>query len=304
MEDFYNTVHKPVMLQEVVDAMRVPFDAAARPAVLIDCTLGGGGHADAFLKALPGHRVVAIDRDEAAIKAAELRFAGEIKAGRLTLVHGGFGGIAELAVGPVLGIFADLGFSSDQMDDPGRGLSFNSEAFPDMRLDRSRGQTCFDLLQTTSEAGLEKIFREYGEERYSRRIAANIMQAKREKRLPKTSKGLAELIAFSSPAAGRRGHGRLHPATRAFQALRIAVNNELAELDKLLEDGMMLLEGGGRMGVISFHSLEDRRVKTAFRKFQPLFKKPRLPGERELGDNPRSRSAKLRVAVKPPESAP
>jgi 16S rRNA (cytosine1402-N4)-methyltransferase len=198
---------------------------------------------------------------------------------------------------PVLGLMADLGFSSDQMDDPSRGLSFQGSGPLDMRLDTSQGQTLKDYLHQVTEAELADVIQEYGEERFARRIAGAIIQARRDKNLPQSTQDLSNLIVRAIPPGAR--HGRIHAATRTFQALRISVNQEMEELDCLLKDVILSLGIGGRVAILSFHSLEDRKVKQAFRgmpQFEPLTKKPIEASEDEVAANPRSRSAKLRIA--------
>jgi len=271
--------------------------------------LGGGGHTAGFLTALDAdprlarHRVVALDQDPAAVSRARERFAPEIAAGKLQIFQGRFGEVDRVAEAlgvPVLGMMADLGFSSDQIEDPERGFSFSREGPIDMRLDPSRGRSAREFLVKTTEKELETVIRELGEERFSRRIAAAVVRARRERQLPDTTTGLAELISRAVPPPAR--HGRIHPATRTFQALRIHVNEELKELDELLAHAILLLRPGGRLAILSFHSLEDRRVKLAFRErasgFRALTKKPLEPLEQELQLNPRARSAKLRIAEK------
>jgi 16S rRNA (cytosine1402-N4)-methyltransferase len=201
----------------------------------------------------------------------------------------------------VLGLMADLGFSSDQIDDPERGLSFLHEGPLDMRLDPSRGVTAREFLAQSNERDIEEVLREYGEERFSKRIASAIFLAKRESRLPETTKELAELVSRAVPPPAR--HGKIHAATRTFQGLRIQVNEELKELEYLLTRVILKIQPGGRAAILSFHSLEDRQVKHAFKPqgvaehpFQPVTKKPIEADEDELRANPRARSAKLRIA--------
>jgi 16S rRNA (cytosine1402-N4)-methyltransferase len=305
-----STVHIPILVEPILNALLEPFRALPEDApshYYVDCTLGGGGHTSAFLEAfaqdpkLQKHRVLAFDQDARAIERARARFSREIEEGRLELFHKRFSEIEEILEGkPVLGLLADLGFSSDQMDDPSRGLSFQAEGPLDMRMDPERGVSCRDYLFRVSEAELEEVLREYGEERFSRRIASAIMQSRREKRLPSTTKELSELVVRAIPPAAR--HGRIHAATRTFQALRIVVNEELNELDCLLNRVILKLKTGGRVAILSFHSLEDRKVKHVFRgkdvPFEPLTKKPIEADEAEVRMNPRSRSAKLRVATR------
>ena len=301
------TVHIPILLDPIVEGLVEPFlklPENAQPHWIVDCTLGGGGHTGAFLKALQKnpaltqHRVLAIDQDEHAIEAARIKFKNEIDEGRLTLLHARFSEIDLTKMdGPVLGLLADLGFSSDQLGDAERGLSFQSEGPLDMRLDPSRGRSCRDYLFQVTEAELVDVLQNYGEERFSRRIAHAIISARRDGLLPKTTKELSELILKHIPPEGR--HGRIHGATRTFQALRIVVNEELDELDKLLSHVILSVKAGGRVAIISFHSLEDRKVKQAFKgsdHFRQLTKKPIEADDAETERNPRSRSAKLRIA--------
>jgi 16S rRNA (cytosine1402-N4)-methyltransferase len=303
------TTHVPILVGPIVEALVEPFfslpvssgPGGAAPHWLVDCTLGGGGHTAAFLAAfaaderLKRHKVLALDQDGSAIERARTRFSREISEGRLELLHSRFADFqSEDRV--VLGLMADLGFSSDQLEDADRGLSFQGDGPLDMRLDQSGGRTARDILLTLTERELEKIFSDYGEERFSRRIASIIIESRREKRLPKTTRELAELISRAVPPAAR--HSKIHPATRCFQALRIFVNDELKELDSLLERVTLNVKPKGRVAILSFHSLEDRKVKQAFKGegFEILTKKPIEVSEEELRANPRSRSAKLRIA--------
>jgi 16S rRNA (cytosine1402-N4)-methyltransferase len=302
------TIHVPILLQPIVEALIEPFKALsedALPHAVVDCTLGGGGHTSAFLEALSAdpklsrHKVVSIDQDLQAIARAQERFRQQIDAGKLILIHSRFGEAKEelenLGV-PVLGMMADLGFSSDQLEDPERGLSFQWDGPLDMRLDPTRGVSAWEFLQKVTQAELEKILTELGEERFSRKVAAAIIQARRERQLPDTTRALADLVTRAVPPPAR--HGRIHAATRTFQALRIHVNEELKELDQLLSHVILSLQPGGRVAILSFHSLEDRKVKLAFKEgsFRALTKKPVEAGEDEIRQNPRSRSAKLRIA--------
>ena len=299
-----STVHVPILLGRIVEFLVEPFRHEA--GTYVDCTLGGGGHVAGMLEALSGtpfarsHRIVAVDRDAGAIARAQDRFADEIAAGRLILIHSPFSGIRIPAgLPPVLGVLADLGFSSDQIDSPERGLSFRLEGPLDMRLDPSSGESAHELLRRISERELADLIYMYGEERLSRRIARRIIEAREKGQLSDSTTAFAELVARAFPPAQR--HGRIHPATRTFQALRIAVNHELDELDQLLGRVLpLILKPEGRAAFLSFHSLEDRRVKHAFQDrakgWRPLVKKPVEADEPELAANPRARSAKLRVA--------
>ena len=308
------TRHIPILLEEIVEGLMVPFVRSPQPAVFVDCTLGGGGHTGAMLERLlatplgAAHQVVSVDQDADAIGVATRRFAGPISEGRLRLVHSRFSGLAgglpeELRGMPVLGVLADLGFSSDQIDSPERGLSFRLEGPLDMRLDPSKGRTARQILATEPERSIADLLWTLGEERLSRKIAHRIVQARSAGQLPDTTTGLAALVAGCFPPPAR--HGKIHPATRTFQALRIAVNDELGELDVLLDVVLpSLVSPGGRAALLSFHSLEDHRIKQAFSGKQesspwtPVTRKPVEAGESELAANPRARSAKLRIAEK------
>lgn len=299
--------HETVLLQPVVEALAPRSDGR-----YLDGTLGGGGHAEAILEASsPEGRLVGLDRDPAALQATGARLApfGE----RVSLVHGRFGDMADLAGphGPFDGIVLDLGVSSPQLDEAERGFSFGRDGPLDMRMDPTRGPTAAEWLEDVDEDELVRVLRRYGEEPRARQIARGILAGRPWRRtLP-----LAEAVAR---AAGYKG-SRRHPATRTFQALRIAVNDELGELERGLAAGLGLLAPGGRMAVISFHSLEDRLVKAAFRdaagKTTPrdvyghLIRPPlgRLVGKSRAGkdldpDNPRARSARLRVFERAPDS--
>jgi 16S rRNA (cytosine1402-N4)-methyltransferase len=299
--------HVPILKNEIVQSLIEPFLSASDslpPQWFVDCTFGGGGHTQAMLEAfqsaqgLRRHRVLAFDQDPQAVARGRERFQEAIQAGRLEIVQSNFAYAAEwVGARPVLGLLADLGFSSDQLEDRERGLSFQWEGPLDMRLDPTQGMSCLTLLQQSSEVELEKILREWGEERFSRRIAAAMIQSRRQGKLPKTTKELVDLIVRSVPAHAR--HGKIHVATRTFQALRIAVNSELDVLDQLLEQVLPRVQAGGRIAVMSFHSLEDRRVKQVFKNetlYQPLTKKPIEACDEEVHANPRARSAKLRIA--------
>jgi len=302
------SIHVPILLRPIVDSLIEPFKAlpAGSPAhACVDCTLGGGGHTAALLEAfrsetkLSHHKVISVDQDPEAIARASVRFRQEIDSGQLILIHSRFSEIeAELErLGyPVLGLMADLGFSSDQLEDEDRGISFKGDGPLDMRLDPTRGHSAREFLQKVTQSELEKILEELGEERFSRKVAAAIIQARRDRQLPDTTRGFADLITRAIPGPAR--HGRIHAATRTFQALRIHVNEELKELYQLLDRVIVSVKPGGRVAILSFHSLEDRRVKVAFKGelFEPLTKKPIEADEDEIRVNPRSRSAKLRIA--------
>ena len=253
----------------------------------LDVTLGGGGHSRLILEA--GGVVTAIDRDEAAITHCR-NSLGEY-GDRLQFWQGNFADYQPKQ--KFAGIIADLGVSSYQLDEPSRGFSFRLEADLDMRMDQSQTLTAKTIINLWQEQQLADIFYRYGEERLSRRLAKIIV----EKRPFQTTTELATAISQSVPGAYR--HGRIHPATRIFQGLRIAVNQELAALEKFLQVAPHWLQPGGKIAVISFHSLEDRIVKHSLREnplVQVLTKKPIIPQDAETAKNPRSRSAKLRLA--------
>ena len=289
-------IHTPVLLAEVMAALD------PRPGgIYVDATLGLGGHSDEILRRSSPHgQVIAFDWDEEALRRAEERLLPF--AGRLTLIRRNFAEITEaltgLAVAPVDGILVDAGMSSLQVDRGGRGFSFQRDEPLDMRMDNRRGQTAAALLATASEEELADMFFYYGEEKQARRIARAIVEVRMKSPL-RTSRELAELVAGAIP---RRFHPpKIHVATKVWQALRIAVNSELENLARLLADAPALLNQGGRLAVISFHSLEDGLVKRAFRTGHDLSEETKHPicaGDDEIARNPRARSAKLRVAEK------
>jgi 16S rRNA (cytosine1402-N4)-methyltransferase len=266
-------------------------------SVWVDCTVGGGGHTRLIAQAVgPTGCVLGLDQDAAMLARATAALAGL----PVTLVEANFDQLAEVlaanGLDQVDGVLADLGFASDQMDDPGRGLSFSHDGPLDMRLSPTGGVTAADIVNGHDERELADLIFEFGEERHSRRIARRIVERRRATPFSTTA-DLAEVVKRSvPPSADSR---RIHPATRTFQALRIAVNDELAALDRLLQQLPRVVKSGGRAGLISFHSLEDRRVKQSFRHrdvWRPLTKKPVEAEAAECAVNPRARSAKLRVA--------
>jgi 16S rRNA (cytosine1402-N4)-methyltransferase len=286
-------IHATVMAEEAVRLLE------PRPgAIYCDATLGGGGHAERILDAsAPVGLLVGIDRDESALEAARVRL--ERFGARVTLAHGEFGDaraiLERLGVAPVDGFLLDLGVSSPQLDRAERGFSFQREGPLDMRMDPSRGESAHALIERISVGELETLLREWGEERFAGRIARVIKEE-----LPRTTTELAALIARTVPTRERHKD----PATRTFQALRIAVNDELGQLERFLDGFVELLKPGGRVVVIAFHSLEDRIVKWRFRQLKQngaiaiLTKKPLVPERNEMRANPRARSAKLRAAVR------
>ena len=304
--------HVPVLLEEVVALL-----APERGGLFVDATLGAGGHAEALLSRGARVRLVGIDRDPSALAAARSRLSrfGD----RVTLVQGNFGDLDALLEnrGGADGILADLGVSSMQLDEPARGFSFRRDGPLDMRMDSS-GRTAADVLATSSVEELSRIFREFGEERMAAKIARGIV-AERKRRPVATTRQLARIVS------DQKGHReKIDPATRVFQALRIEVNQELVALARFLTAAVTRLNAGGRLAVIAYHSLEDRLVKEAFRResgvclcpprlpacvcgaraaLRVLTRRPLRPGEAEKRRNPRSRSARLRVAEKLPSAA-
>jgi 16S rRNA (cytosine1402-N4)-methyltransferase len=271
---------------------------------ILDCTVGYGGHAETLLKSCaPGTTIIGLDRDIRAIDFCKQRL---IRFGdRVVLLRGNHRDLkrhlAEAGFPAVDGVLFDFGVSSPQLDDPARGFSFQQEGRLDMRMDQTTGLTAADLVNTTPEQELADIIFQYGEERYARRIARAIVR-ERERHPIETTGTLASIVARSVPSSYRRG--RIHCATRTFQALRIAVNHELESLEPSLRDAVDVLNPGGKICAVTFHSLEDRIVKRTFRALAQgpgaslalLTKKPVLPTEEEYRANPRARSAKLRVA--------
>lgn len=307
--------HLSVLLNEAVAGL------APHPGgVYVDATLGGGGHAAALLAVSAPHgRVVALDRDPAAVANAQPLV--EAAGGRLEVILSPFGRLgevlAERGLERVAGVLFDLGVSSHQLDTAERGFSFQREGPLDMRMGVGAGASAAELVNSLGERELADLFFRYGEERHSRRLARAVVEARRREPITTTAR-LAQLIATAMPG----GRGPIHPATRVFQALRIAVNDELGELERGVAAALEVLEPGGRVAVITFHSLEDRIVKTLFReaasptvppgpagwlqprapepRFRLVTRKPLVPGEGETAGNPRARSAKLRIVERLP----
>lgn len=278
-------VHVPVLSRELIDGL-----AVRSGGHYLDATVGGGGHSRLILEAGEDVRVTAVDQDEEAIAAAKILLANY--GSRVQFIQSNFASYQPNNL-TFDGIIADLGVSSYQFDVAERGFSFRHTASLDMRMDRRRKITAADVINSWSERELADIFFKYGEERLSRRIARRIV----ERRPFQTTTELADAIASVVPRQYR--YGRIHPATRVFQALRIVVNDELTTLETFLNSAPNWLNPGGRIAVISFHSLEDRIVKNAFRSsevLQVLTKKPIIPQTDEIEQNTRSRSAKLRIA--------
>ena len=293
--------HIPVMVREVEGLLDL------KPgAVYVDCTLGLGGHAAEAARRLgPEGHIIGIDQDTDVIIRAKEKLAG--LPGKLDVIKSNFRRLDEVLAGlgvtDVDAILFDLGVSSLQLDDSSRGFSFRAEAPLDMRMDREIPVSAYELVNSLSEKELADLIWRWGEERFSRRIAHSIVTT-RAARAIETTTELADLVLRSLPRGYQRG--ALHPATRTFQALRIAVNRELDVLDIALEKAFEALKVNGRLVVIAFHSLEDRIVKEKFRRFarsgraRLLTKKPLRPGEEEVGANPRARSARLRAVERIP----
>jgi 16S rRNA (cytosine1402-N4)-methyltransferase len=288
--------HIPVMTAEVLQHLR-----PEQGGLFVDCTVGLGGHSRALLEA-GASRIIGLDRDLDALARARETLApwGD----RVELVHADYRAIDEVLesrqIARVDGALADLGVSSMQFDAPGRGFSFMRDEPLDMRMDRSAGETAADLVAHSSEHDLADAIFQYGEERFSRRIARALVEARREARVDTTGR-LATIVRRAIPHRG--GHMRIDPATKTFQALRIWVNRELDGLDRFVETAARRLRAGARLVVIAFHSLEDRIVKHTLRALQQrdglvqvLTKKPLVPSDDETDRNPRARSAKLRAA--------
>ena len=303
--------HISVLLQECIDNLNITPDG-----IYVDGTLGLGGHSYEIASRLTTGRLIGIDRDETAIERAGKRLAPFRNV--VTLVHGNFCDTASildsLNIEAVDGLLFDLGVSSPQLDEAQRGFSYRAEAPLDMRMDASEGLTAYEVVNTWEETRLNRILWDYGEERYARRITAAILAARAQAPIESTTQ-LVDIIKSAMPAAALRE--KQHPAKRSFQAIRIAVNDELGAIAAMMETAPDKLKIGGRLCVISFHSLEDRIVKSGInarengcvcpreapictcgfvKTLKSVSRKPILPSEEELEANPRARSAKLRVA--------
>ena len=306
-------VHKSVLLDECIEGLHIKPEG-----IYLDGTLGGAGHSLQIARRLTTGRLIGIDQDKIALAAAKERLA-EVE-DRVTLVHSNFRHLDEvlqdLGIRGVDGMLFDLGVSSPQLDDSSRGFSYMADAPLDMRMDQSQGLTAGDVINGWSQDELRRILLQYGEERYAGLIAAAIVRRRQERPI-QTTLELVDIIKGAMP--GKALKEKQHPAKRSFQAVRIAVNDELTAVDRMIRAAVPRLNRGGRLAVITFHSLEDRIVKTGLADFAkgctcpPDFpvcvcgktpdirlvtKKPLLPSEQELTENPRSRSAKLRVAEK------
>jgi 16S rRNA (cytosine1402-N4)-methyltransferase len=287
--------HVPVMTEEVLQHLRPELGG-----LFVDCTVGLGGHSRALLEA-GATRVIGLDRDRDALARARETLAPWRD--RVELVHADYRAIDDVLdsrrIAQIDGALADLGVSSMQFDEPGRGFSFQRDEPLDMRMDRSGGDTAADLVARSTERELADAIFQYGEERFSRRIARAIVETRHDAPIDTTGR-LAAIVRRSVP---RRGYLRIDPATRTFQALRIWVNRELDGLDRFIEAAARRLRAAARLVVITFHSLEDRIVKHTLRALHQrdalvrvLTKKPLVPGDEEVARNPRARSAKLRAA--------
>ena len=313
MEKELKFSHRSVLLDECIDGLNIKPDG-----VYVDGTAGGGGHSFEIARRLVGGRLICIDQDSAAIEAASKKLAPF--SDKVTIVRNNFSHIAdvceELGVDKIDGILLDLGVSSYQLDTAERGFSYNADAPLDMRMDERAALNAEIVVNTYSASELTRILFEYGEEKFSRQIASAIV-AERERSPIKSTAQLAAIIKGAIPARAREGGH--HPAKRSFQAIRIEVNHELDDIGPAIRDGVRLLGSGGRIAIITFHSLEDRIVKQAYAKLaegctcpkslpicvcnnkptvKVITKHPIVPSEAELTENPRSRSSKLRVAEK------
>lgn len=285
--------HEPVMVTETLDLLE-----PSHGGLFVDCTVGLGGHTRALLDG-GATRVIGLDRDTVALGLAAQSLS--VWGDRVELVHSDYRDLGRVldarGIPAVAGVLADLGVSSMQFDAEGRGFSFRRDEPLDMRMDQTQGPTVADLLIDVDEEELANVIFQYGEERFSRRIARGVVQARAVDRIATTGQ-LAQIVRRAVP---RRGYQRIDPATRTFQALRIWVNRELEGLDAFLADAARRLLAGARLAVITFHSLEDRIVKHTFRAiaagkaWQVLTRRPLVPGEAEVARNPRARSAKLRA---------
>ena len=310
MSEFH---HVSVLLEECLDALVIKSDG-----IYVDGTLGGAGHSSQIVQRLTNGRLIGIDRDEIALEAASKRL--QPWADRVTLVHSNFCEIAsvlqELNISGVDGILLDLGVSSPQLDDGERGFSYMADAPLDMRMNRRDALSAYDVVNTWPQEELKRILFDYGEERYAPKIAAATCRRREEKPI-ETTLELVDIIRSAMPSAALRE--KQHPAKRSFQAIRIAVNDELGSVEKVMRDAIDCLNPGGRLAVITFHSLEDRIVKSAMSaaskgctcppnfpvcvcgkkpKVSLVSRKPITSTQEELEANPRARSAKLRVCEK------
>jgi len=294
-------LHTPVMLMEILDYLNLK-----EGQTLVDATIGTGGHSSAILeRIIPTGKLIGIDRDSESLAIAKERFKDFSR--NTEFVHSNFSDIENILVNfnikNIDGILFDLGVSSFQLENAERGFSFQTEGPLDMRMDRSSYISAYDLVNNLNEEEISNLLWAFGQERWHNRIAHNLVQ-ERERHPISTTQELSNLVINAIPHRYRRYHYRIHPATRTFQAVRIAVNRELEALEQAITSSIKLLNTGSRICVISFHSLEDRMVKLTFRKFaaegkiEIITPKPLTPTPAEIEENPRSRSGKLRVAEK------
>ena len=306
-------IHKSVLLDECIDSLNIKPDG-----IYVDGTLGGAGHSLEIVKRLDGGKLVAFDQDMDAIENARIKLAEYMD--RVILIHSNFENLGEKldenGITGIDGLLLDLGVSSYQLDTPERGFSYMHDAPLDMRMDKSLTESAWDIINRYSEAELSDIIRNYGEENWHARIAAFIVERRREKPIETTFE-LVDIIKAAVPRKARDEN--LHPAKRTFQAIRIAVNRELDVIEKVIKEATEKMNRGGVIAIITFHSLEDRIVKNVFRdlsagcicppefpvctcntvaKLKLLTKKPIISSKEELEENPRARSAKLRCAVR------
>jgi len=307
--DFGTSHHIPILLEPIADFLIAglrSLPSESPPGIIIDCTLGGGGHTARILEkmnedpSLLKHCVLGIDQDPQAIARNLIKFEKEIQSKNLEVVHSSFSeAIQHLKGRPIYGLLADLGISSDQIDSETRGFSFRFPAPLDMRMNIHSGTPLRERLLTASETEISDWIWKYGEDRFSRKIARKIVEMRTQNRLPETTSALAEAIASVFPPPMR--HKRMHPATQSFQAFRIMVNEELKELETLIEKVFPAVHTGGHLAILSFHSLEDRLVKTEFHdrdRYELPSRKAIQADDQEVEKNSRARSAKLRLAIK------
>ena len=290
-----NFNHVPIMGKEIIQSLKELPSELTKQGLIIDATIGGGGHSAQILENFPGIKIIGLDQDPMAREAASKRL---IKFGtRIEIISTNF---ADFSLNEqAICVLADLGVSSHQLDEPSRGFSFRLDGPVDMRMNPEKGLSAAELIDTLSEQDLADLIYNLGEEKRSRRIARKIKNDLAENGAYSGTQALSYAIAGCFPPKQR--HGRIHPSTRTFQALRIAVNNELESLDSLLEKAPNWLLENGLFMVISFHSLEDRRVKSIFKtdnRLKVLSKKPLRASPQEIELNPRSKSAKLRISAK------
>ncbi len=306
-------LHQSVLLDECIQGLDIKPDG-----IYLDGTLGRAGHSREIAKRLTTGRLICVDRDQAALDAAQLRLADWMD--RVTLVHSNFSEIAnildDLNLKGIDGMLFDLGVSSPQLDDGSRGFSYMADAPLDMRMDQSAALTAADVVNGYSFEGLRRILSQYGEEKFASKIASNIVSQREEKPI-ETTLELVDIIKNSMPQKALREKG--HPAKRSFQAIRIAVNDELQSVERMIQDAIPRLNQGGRLVIITFHSLEDRITKVGMKEFSTgctcprdfpvcvcgktpdvklVTRKPILPSDQEIAENPRARSAKLRICEK------